>query len=141
MHVCVCTCDAFDTFDTRSQHENGVDVAPASRTEGMENLHWLLEEPWAAEGVLSYGFLKGMDDLHSFDTNPIYWLLHESIYMDGPSDQGSRWAAHRIGKGSKRGLALNPRQEVRQLSGRRREGERERERTNQRTLIPSLALT
>ena len=32
--------------------------------------------------------------------------------MNGPTDKGSRWAAHRVGMDSKRGLALNPREEA-----------------------------
>ena len=40
---------------TRRFLQSGLALGSAS---GMENLHWLLEDPWAAEGLLSYGFLK-----------------------------------------------------------------------------------
>jgi pimeloyl-ACP methyl ester carboxylesterase len=81
--------------------------------DGYERLHFILEDAWSecdggegggsGERVLSASFLKAMDDLHGFETNPIYWLLHESIYVDGPFAGGSnplgapsRWAADRV---------------------------------------------
>eukprot|EP00622_Pseudochattonella_farcimen_P000180 FR734624.1.p1 GENE.FR734624.1~~FR734624.1.p1 ORF type:complete len:314 (+),score=18.73 FR734624.1:90-944(+) len=92
---------------TRRFLQSGIVLGSAS---GMDSLHWLLEAPWTSDqkDQLSFGFLKSMDDLQSYDTNPIYWLLHEAIYMDG--DTGfSDWSAHRVGLRSKRDLALNTR--------------------------------
>eukprot|EP00622_Pseudochattonella_farcimen_P005685 FR741347.1.p1 GENE.FR741347.1~~FR741347.1.p1 ORF type:complete len:268 (-),score=19.50 FR741347.1:105-908(-) len=92
---------------TRRFLQSGIVLGSAS---GMDSLHWLLEAPWTSDqkDQLSFGFLKSMDDLQSYDTNPIYWLLHEAIYMDG--DAGfSDWSAHRVGLRSKRDLALNTR--------------------------------
>ena len=64
--------------------------------DGMERLHFILEDAWSeSEDRLSASFLKAMDDLHSFETNPLYWMLHEAIYCDGPS-LASRWAAERV---------------------------------------------
>jgi hypothetical protein len=40
-------------------------------------------------------FLKSMDSAQSFDDAPIYFLLHESIYANGPSESPTSWAAHR----------------------------------------------
>lgn len=38
-------------------------------------------------------FLKSFDQWLTFDTNPVYALLHESIYTQGPA---TRWAAQRV---------------------------------------------
>jgi hypothetical protein len=61
---------------------------------GFEHLHYLLERPWASEGQLSYEFLRRVEAETSFDTNPIYALLHEAIYCSGKG-QASRWSAKR----------------------------------------------
>ena len=59
---------------------------------GMESLHYLLEKAWDVDGdALSYRFLKGCEDVHAFDTNPLYAILHESIYCNGGGP--SAWAA------------------------------------------------
>jgi pimeloyl-ACP methyl ester carboxylesterase len=48
-------------------------------TDGMEQLHYLLELP-----ADSPGFGAGVVDIiMSFARNPIYWILHESSYSDG----------------------------------------------------------
>ena len=61
---------------------------------GFENLHYLLEKAWDVPGeALSYAFLKGTEDAHAFDTNPMYAVLHESIYCNGGGASG--WAAER----------------------------------------------
>lgn len=31
-----------------------------------------------------------------FETNPIYWLMHESIYCDGVKGGASAWSAERV---------------------------------------------
>ena len=65
---------------------------------GFEKLHYLFETAWEGEGVidktLSYAFLKGVDDAHAFDTNPLYAVAHESIYCNGAGVK-SAWAAER----------------------------------------------
>ena len=38
--------------------------------------------------------LKRMEREQSFDDAPLYFLLHESIYADGPSAGSTNWAAH-----------------------------------------------
>lgn len=66
---------------------------------GFERLHYLFERVWdpvlvpGAPKRISLFFLKAFENWFSFDTNPLYALLHESIYCQGAS---SRWAAHRI---------------------------------------------
>lgn len=66
---------------------------------GLETLHDLLElarAPGAPDGMLPELFLVGVENAQSaFETNPIYWLLHESIYCDG-AGSASRWAAERV---------------------------------------------
>ncbi|MCM8526251.1 MAG: alpha/beta hydrolase, partial [Lentisphaeraceae bacterium] len=63
---------------------------------GYETVHYLVENAFvetAAGSELSYEFLKGMEQHLSFDTNPIYAILHEAIYAQGFS---TRWSAERI---------------------------------------------
>ncbi|GAQ81878.1 alpha/beta-Hydrolases superfamily protein [Klebsormidium nitens] len=71
---------------------------------GFERLHYLLERAWDAclpggpdesgkSRKLSYTFLRGFENWLSFDTNPLYAVLHEAIYCQG---EASRWAAQRI---------------------------------------------
>jgi hypothetical protein len=76
---------------------------------GMENLHWLLETAWevppgaadgaagsASPGELADAFLRAVDAQQAaFETNPVYWLLHESIYADG-AGAATNWAAQRV---------------------------------------------
>jgi hypothetical protein len=70
---------------------------------GLEQLHYALEGAFEEEddlnrgdsGHLSAGFLKAMDSWLVYDSNPLYWLLHESIYCDGPG-VASDWAAERV---------------------------------------------
>lgn len=70
------------------------------------SLHTLLNSAYLeTEGdqndpcTFSRTFLKAMDSEQPFDDNPIYFLLHESIYADGDSSQRyggpTQWAAHR----------------------------------------------
>ena len=68
---------------------------------GIETLHDMLEEPWFLEGspqdaVLSEAFLHSVEmNQYSFEYAPIYWLMHESIYMNGTS-KASDWAAESV---------------------------------------------
>ena len=80
--------------------------------QGLELVHWLFEDPWEEAGggegeegeggekggeggrTLSYNFLKAFDGFLSFDTNVLYAVLHESIYVCGPGE-ASGWSAHR----------------------------------------------
>ena len=63
---------------------------------GFEELHYLLEIAFVsgARGKeLNYAFLRGFENLTSFDTNPIYSLLHEPIYCER---NASGWSAERV---------------------------------------------
>ncbi len=64
--------------------------------DGMENLHYLLESAFC-EGVggdeLSLPFLRAFEHSQSFETNPIFAVLHEMCYTQGSA---SRWSAERV---------------------------------------------
>lgn len=60
---------------------------------GHETLHYLIEGAFDAPGELSYCFLKGVENGLHFDTNPLYALLHESIYCERVA---SNWSAARV---------------------------------------------
>jgi pimeloyl-ACP methyl ester carboxylesterase len=64
--------------------------------DGMEKLHYLLEDAFCT-GVdgdeLSLPFLRAFENSQSFETNPIFAVLHEMCYTQGAA---SRWAAERV---------------------------------------------
>ena len=64
--------------------------------DGMENLHYLLETAFCG-GVdgneLSLPFLRVLENSQSFETNPIFAVLHEMCYTQGAA---SRWSAERV---------------------------------------------
>ncbi|KAK6140802.1 hypothetical protein DH2020_025456 [Rehmannia glutinosa] len=66
---------------------------------GFERLHYMFERAWdpilvpGAPKRISYVFLNAYERWLDFDTNPLYALMHESIYCQGAS---SSWSAHRI---------------------------------------------
>jgi pimeloyl-ACP methyl ester carboxylesterase len=56
-------------------------------SDGFETVHYLLEqEP-------GYAFLRAAEQLQSFDTNPIYAILHEACYCENAA---SNWSAARV---------------------------------------------
>ncbi len=62
---------------------------------GFEQVHYMLEGAFVqghSDSELSYPFLKSLQNLLTFDTNPIYALLHEAIYCQGFA---SNWSAER----------------------------------------------
>lgn len=75
---------------------------------GFESLHDLLElararapspagVPTGAALALPADFLFAVEAAQqAFETNPLYWLLHEAIYCDGAAYGASRWAAERV---------------------------------------------
>ncbi|XP_061360162.1 uncharacterized protein LOC133304183 isoform X2 [Gastrolobium bilobum] len=66
---------------------------------GFERMHYMFERVWdptlvlGAPKRLNYFFLSSFEKWLSFDTNPLYAILHESIYCQGSP---SRWSASRI---------------------------------------------
>ncbi|KAG2483829.1 hypothetical protein HYH03_017352 [Edaphochlamys debaryana] len=61
----------------------------------FERLHYLLDSFFDGEGNMTPSFAKAFESWHSWDTNPLYALLHEPIYCQG-NDSASRWAADRV---------------------------------------------
>ena len=61
----------------------------------MTAVHYLLERAFsdANRKLLSYAFLHGVESLSSFNTNPVYAILHEAIYCQGVA---SNWSADRM---------------------------------------------
>ena len=65
-------------------------------SDGFEKVHYLLEDAFvrgAAGPELSYTFLRGFENAFAFQTNPIFAILHESIYCQ---EEPSNWAAERV---------------------------------------------
>jgi pimeloyl-ACP methyl ester carboxylesterase len=65
-------------------------------SDGFEKVHYLLETAFVtgrSGRELSYAFLRGVENASSFETNPIYALLHEAEYCQ---EEASNWSAERI---------------------------------------------
>lgn len=70
-------------------------------SDGFEKVHYLLEEAFIDSATaqaphgreLNWNFLFNFEKLQSFDTNPIFSLLHEAIYAQGSA---TAWAAERV---------------------------------------------
>uniref|UniRef100_A0A7N0T2K0 AB hydrolase-1 domain-containing protein n=1 Tax=Kalanchoe fedtschenkoi TaxID=63787 RepID=A0A7N0T2K0_KALFE len=66
---------------------------------GFERLHYMLERAWdpiivpGSPKRISYYFLNAFENWSGFDTNPLYALLHESIYCQAAA---SGWSAQKI---------------------------------------------
>ncbi len=64
--------------------------------DGMENLHYLLEDAFC-EGAggeeLSYAFLRALENTQPFESHPIFAVLHEMCYTQ---ESASRWSAQRV---------------------------------------------
>jgi pimeloyl-ACP methyl ester carboxylesterase len=62
---------------------------------GFESLHYLLEEAYMAgsDSKLSQAFLLAVERQLPFESNPIFCILHESIYAEG---YATNWAAERL---------------------------------------------
>lgn len=58
---------------------------------GVEELHWLLDTALDRRGEPAPAFLAQVAARTGFDANPLYLVLQEVIYHDGPSAPG--WAA------------------------------------------------
>jgi pimeloyl-ACP methyl ester carboxylesterase len=82
-----------DLFSPRRFQQLGMGFGAS---DGFEQMHYLLEGAFvqgAAGRELAYPFLRGVENTHSFNTNPIYAILHEAIYCQG---EASRWSAQRV---------------------------------------------
>jgi len=61
-------------------------------SDGMATLNFLFEKAFINK-KLSYAFLKNILSIQTFDTNPIFTVLHEACYAQGFS---TNWSAQRI---------------------------------------------
>ncbi len=64
--------------------------------DGMENLHYLLEGAFcrgAGGDELGLPFLRAFENSQSFETNPIFAVLHEMCYTQ---EAASNWSAQRV---------------------------------------------
>jgi pimeloyl-ACP methyl ester carboxylesterase len=82
-----------DRLTPRRFQQLGIQFGDSS---GFESVHYLLEEAFVSGRsgrVLSYAFRRHLENTLSFDTNPIYSLLHEACYTQG---EASKWSAERV---------------------------------------------
>lgn len=61
-------------------------------SDGMAILNYLMETAIQNQ-YLAYNFLKNLQSLQTFDTNPIFTILHEACYAE---NFATKWSAHRI---------------------------------------------
>ena len=61
-------------------------------SDGMAILNYLMETAIQNQ-YLAYNFLKNLQSLQTFDTNPIFTILHEACYAENFS---TKWSAYRI---------------------------------------------
>ena len=80
-----------DRLTVRRLQYLGMDLG---MSDGFEAIHWLLDEAFCDDGALSDGFLGAMRDKTSFDQNPLFAAIHESIYAQDGAATG--WAAERL---------------------------------------------
>jgi proline iminopeptidase len=82
-----------DRLTTRRLQILGIDFGMAP---GFDNVHWLFDEAFAlsSDDRLSDHFLAAVQNLTSYDDNPLFALLQESIY--GQGEGATSWAAERI---------------------------------------------
>jgi len=61
---------------------------------GFENIHWLLDEAFAAPDRLSDQFLGALMHATAYNGNPLFAAIHEAIYGEG--EGATEWAAGRV---------------------------------------------
>ena len=65
-------------------------------SDGFESVHYLLEQAFTSGKhgpTLPFNFLHDLDHLLSFETNPLFAVLHEAIYCE---NKASNWSAQRV---------------------------------------------
>lgn len=81
-----------DRLTTRRFQSLGIDLGMST---GAENIHWLVDEAFNPDpGILSDVFLASVMAKSSYDDNPLFMVLQESIY--GQNGGVSNWSASRI---------------------------------------------
>lgn len=61
---------------------------------GFENIHWLLDEAFAAPDRLSDQFLGSVMQATAYHGNPLFAVIHEAIY--GQGEGATAWSAERL---------------------------------------------
>ena len=61
---------------------------------GFENIHWLLDEAFAAPNRLSDQFLGSVMHLTAYNGNPLFAAIHEAIF--GQGEGATAWSAERV---------------------------------------------
>ncbi len=82
-----------DTLSPRRFQQLGMGFG---MSDGFEKTHYILEQAFVDTGrgrEPGLTFLRSLEDTQSFDTNPIYALLHEAEYCE---QTASCWAAERV---------------------------------------------
>ncbi|NGO65702.1 alpha/beta hydrolase [Rhizobium daejeonense] len=82
-----------DRLSVRRFQTIGIDFGMAP---GFENIHWMVDEAFSSSGAdrLSDVFLASVMSATSYDANPLFAVLQESIYGQGHG--ATNWAAERI---------------------------------------------
>lgn len=82
-----------DRLTVRRLQSVGIDFGMAP---GFENIHWLIDEAFATpeRDRLSDQFLADVMRATSYDGNPLFAVLQESIYGHGPG--ATAWAAQKV---------------------------------------------
>jgi proline iminopeptidase len=82
-----------DRLTVRRLQTLGIDFGMAP---GYENIHWLIDEAFSGpnEERLSDTFLSSVMSLTSYDANPLFAVLQESIY--GQDARPTGWAAEKV---------------------------------------------
>jgi len=65
-------------------------------SDGAAKIHFMLEDAFvevAGKREINFNFLRSFENSQSFDTNPIFAILHEAIYGQGAA---TGWAAQRV---------------------------------------------
>ena len=65
-------------------------------SDGAAKIHFMLEDAFvevAGKRAINFNFLRSFENSQSFDTNPIFAILHEAIYGQGAA---TGWAAQRV---------------------------------------------
>ena len=61
---------------------------------GFENIHWLLDEAFAAPDRLSDQFVGSVMQATAYHANPLFAVIHEAIY--GQGEGATAWSAERL---------------------------------------------
>lgn len=79
-----------DILSVRRLQTLGIDLGMGP---GADHLHWMFDEAFTA-GRLSDTFLAQVMEATSYDHNPLFAVVHESIYGSGAG--ATAWAAERV---------------------------------------------